>query len=86
MWDVGLMLGFGGIGYVMRKLEYSPAALVSGLVLGPLAENAFRQSLQISDGSHAIFFTRPLAAVLMLTAGMAVAWPLVSVLVRARGR
>jgi putative tricarboxylic transport membrane protein len=85
MWDVGLMLGFGGIGYVMRKLEYSPAALVSGLVLGPLAENAFRQSLQISDGSYAIFFTRPLAGVLMLAAGMAVAWPLLASWTGGRG-
>ena len=64
VWDVGLMLIFGVLGYVMRKLDYSPAALTLALVLGPLAERALRQSLIISDSGMAIFFQRPIAAVL----------------------
>lgn len=43
------MLVFGVLGYVMKKLDYSPAALTLALVLGPLAERALRQSLIISD-------------------------------------
>jgi putative tricarboxylic transport membrane protein len=72
MWDVGLLIVFGVIGYLMKKLDYSPAALVSALVLGPLAENALRQSLQISEGDFSIFVTRPIAAVLMAVAVLAV--------------
>jgi putative tricarboxylic transport membrane protein len=68
VWDVGLMLFFGVLGYVMRKLDYSPAALTLALVLGPLAERALRQSLIISDAGMAIFFQRPIAAVLTTAA------------------
>jgi putative tricarboxylic transport membrane protein len=55
------MLLFGVIGYVFKKLDYPAAPLVLALVLGDLAENALRQSLIISQGSLAIFFTRPIA-------------------------
>ena len=65
MHDVWLMLIFGVVGYLMRKLDYPMAPAVLAIVLGPLAEPALRQSLLISSGSFAIFFTRPFAAVIM---------------------
>jgi putative tricarboxylic transport membrane protein len=77
VWDVGQMLVFGALGYVMRKLDYSPAALTLALVLGPLAERALRQSLIISDSGVGIFFTRPIAAVLTALALLAIAVPAV---------
>ena len=80
LWDVGQMLVFGVIGYLMRKLDYSPAALVLALVLGPLAERALRQSLIISDAGVMIFFTRPISAVLIIAAIAAVAVPVVRAL------
>jgi putative tricarboxylic transport membrane protein len=80
LWDVGQMLVFGVVGYLMRKLGYSPAALVLALVLGPLAERALRQSLIISDAGAMIFFTRPIAAVLVVLALAAVAVPVVRAL------
>jgi putative tricarboxylic transport membrane protein len=75
VWDVGLMLIFGVLGYVMRKLDYSPAALTLALVLGPLAERALRQSLIISDAGMAIFFQRPISAVLTTAAILWVGLP-----------
>jgi len=75
VWDVGQMLVFGVLGYFMKKLGYSPAALVLALVLGPLAERALRQSLIISDAGLGIFFTRPISAVLMTLALLAIAVP-----------
>jgi putative tricarboxylic transport membrane protein len=77
LWDVGQMLVFGVVGYLMRKLGYSPAALVLALVLGPLAERALRQSLIISDSGVMIFFTRPISAVLVALSLAAVAVPIV---------
>ena len=77
LWDVGQMLVFGVLGYLMKKLGYSPAALVLALVLGPLAERALRQSLIISDSGLGILFTRPIAAVLTVAALAAVAIPVV---------
>ena len=68
MHDVWLMLIFGVVGYLMRKLDYPMAPAVLAIVLGPLAEPAFRQSLLISSGSFSIFFTRPFAAVIMTLA------------------
>ena len=75
LWDVGTMLVFGVIGYLMNKLGYSPAALVLALVLGPLAERALRQSLIISDAGMGIFFMRPISGVLMVLALLAIAFP-----------
>ncbi|MBM4442681.1 MAG: tripartite tricarboxylate transporter permease [Candidatus Rokubacteria bacterium] len=77
LWDVGQMLVFGVLGYLMRKLGYSPAALVLALVLGPLAERALRQSLIISDSGLLIFVTRPISGVLVTLALAAVAVPIV---------
>jgi putative tricarboxylic transport membrane protein len=76
VWDVGQMLVFGVVGYFMKKLGYSPAAMVLALVLGPLAERSLRQSLIISDAGIGIFFTRPISAVLMVLALAAIAVPL----------
>ena len=53
------MLAAGVIGFFMKLLGFSPAATVLALVLGPLAEEALRQSLTISRGSFAIFIERP---------------------------
>jgi putative tricarboxylic transport membrane protein len=63
--DVVVMLIFGLVGYVMKKFEYEGAPLILAFVLGPMMEQALRQSLLISHGSFAIFFTRPISAVAM---------------------
>src|SRR5256714_10757065 len=64
MIDVWYMLIFGVVGYVFKKLDYPLAPLVLALVLGDLAENALRQSLIMSQGSLAVFFSRPIACVI----------------------
>ena len=61
MHDVWLMLIFGVVAYLMRKLDYPMAPAVLAIVLGPLAEASMRQSLLISSGSFSIFFVRPIA-------------------------
>ena len=48
--DIVLMLGFGVVGYVMKKCNYPLAPMVLAIVLGDKAEEAFRQSLLISQG------------------------------------
>jgi len=59
MIETWLMLGAGVVGLFMKLLGFSPAATVLALVLGPLAEEALRQTLTISRGSFAIFIHRP---------------------------
>ena len=68
MHDVWLMVIFGIVGYLMRKLDYPLAPAVLAIVLGPLAEPALRQSLLIGNGSFEIFFTRPYSGPIMIAA------------------
>jgi putative tricarboxylic transport membrane protein len=81
IFDVGMLVVFGLLGYVMRKLDIPPAPLVLAFVLGPIAENAIRQSLLLSDNSPIIYLQRPISATLI---GLAVV--LLVVLAFGRGR
>ena len=75
--EMGLMLFFGGVGYLMKKFGYETPPLVLALVLGPLMENALRQSLSMSNGSAEIFFTRPISLIIMLLSLLLLVIPLV---------
>jgi putative tricarboxylic transport membrane protein len=68
VFDVVVMNIFGVIGYAFRKMEFEGAPLVLAFILGPMLENALRQSLVISYGSFLIFITRPIAAGFLLAA------------------
>jgi len=78
MFDVWLMMGFGVIGYVFKKLQYPMAPLVLALVLGDMAENAFRQSLLSSSGSMGVFFSNPLVGSITTLALIMLVWPAVT--------
>jgi putative tricarboxylic transport membrane protein len=66
--EILIMLIFGFIGYLARKFEFEAAPFLLALVLGPLLENNLRESLLISKGSSAIFFTRPISASVLAAA------------------
>ncbi|HLG44791.1 MAG TPA: tripartite tricarboxylate transporter permease [Reyranella sp.] len=63
--DVVLMMGFGVLGYLFKKLDYPLAPLVLAIVIGDKAEDAFRQSMLMSQGSLGIFVSNPLVATLV---------------------
>ena len=71
-----LMLGFGVLGWLMKRYDWSVAPMILGLVLGPMFENSLRQSLTLSHGSPTIFVTRPISAVLLALALIAVTAPI----------
>ncbi|MEI7670535.1 MAG: tripartite tricarboxylate transporter permease [Syntrophales bacterium] len=75
--DVYIMIFFGIIGYVLKKYEYEPAPFVLAFILGPMFENAFRQSLIISNGSPLIFLSRPIAAAFLLISLIILISPLI---------
>ena len=85
IFNVGVAIVFGGLGFVMRIYGYPAAPLVLALVLGPMLEKALRQSLQMSLGDMDIFVTRPVSAGILLAALLAVLYPMLSWL-RARRR
>ena len=59
--DIVIMLFFGALGYVFRKIEYEGAPFVLGVILGPLFEKTFTQSLIMANGNFTIFFRRPIS-------------------------
>ncbi len=61
VFDIGVMIIFGILGYLFRKTGYEGAPLVMAFVLGPMFEVNLRRSLLMSKGSFSIFFTRPIA-------------------------
>jgi putative tricarboxylic transport membrane protein len=77
LFDVWMMLGFGVLGYLMKKLRYPIVPLVLGLILGRLAENSLRQALTISGGSFSILFTRPISLLFIVVAILAYFSPLI---------
>jgi len=87
MLDVWLMLLFGVVGYVFKKLDYPLAPLVLALVLGDRAEDSFRQAMLISQGDLGIFFSNALVGGITALALAMLFWPLISqAIARLRGR
>ena len=76
--DVWLMLIFGVVGYVFKKLDYPMAPMVLALVLGDRAEDSFRQSMLMSGGGLDIFFSNYLVGGISGLALLLLVWPLIS--------
>jgi putative tricarboxylic transport membrane protein len=75
------MMGFGVLGYIFKKLDYPMAPMVLALVLGDRAEDSFRQSMLMSQGSVDIFFSNYLVAGISSLALLLLFWPLIGKLI-----
>lgn len=64
--DLWLMIGFGVIGYLFERFKFPIAPLVLGVILGPLAEAAFMNSMISFGNDWTVFFTRPIAGTVMV--------------------
>jgi putative tricarboxylic transport membrane protein len=82
VFDVGLMVAFGVVGYLMRKGGYPPAPLILAMILGPILERSLQQSLISSGGSTMIFIDKPISVVLLAGAAFLVLSPLLKIAVR----
>ena len=76
MFDVWMMLVFGVVGYLFKKLKYPLAPLVLALVLGDMAEASFRQAMLLSQGSLAIFWSNGLVGTIVALALLLLLSPL----------
>jgi len=74
--EVVIMLIFGVIGYLARKFDFNAAAIVLGLILGPIGERGLRRSLLISDGDPSILFSTSLCWILIALCVLGVLSPL----------
>ena len=66
--DVYAMALFGVVGYALVKLDFEPAPLLLGFVLGPMLEEFLRRAMLMSRGDFSVFVTEPISAVLLLLA------------------
>ena len=74
-WEIIMMLIFGVVGYLMKKLEYEPAPLILGFILGRLVEESVRQSLTLSRGDFAVFLRHPISCGALIMAFVLIALP-----------
>lgn len=83
--DVVFTLGFGVLGYYMRKYNIPVVPLILGLLLGDTVERSFFQSIQVFDEGMLIFLTRPISLILSLITVLIFVAPLISTHRRANG-
>jgi putative tricarboxylic transport membrane protein len=73
--DLVLLYGIGIIAMFMRRFDFPTAPVVIGMILGPMAEQALRQAMTISQGDWTTFFTRPISLSILLIALVALVGP-----------
>lgn len=78
IWDVGIAVLAGILGFAFNRFGFSLVTLVIGFLLGVRAEQSFVQSLQMSGGDYSIFVTRPVTVVLMLLSVLVLCLPLLT--------
>ncbi|MEP9367689.1 tripartite tricarboxylate transporter permease [Xanthobacter sp. VNH20] len=81
MFDIWLMLAFGVVGYVFKKLDYPLAPMVLALVLGDKAEDAFRQAMIGARGNMGVFWSNGLVGTITTLALLMLFWPVIMKLV-----
>jgi putative tricarboxylic transport membrane protein len=77
-YHVWVALGFGLFGWFCARTGVPTIPLILGLVMGDTLESSLRQALTVSEGSFAVFVTRPMSATMVAIAGVLLAWPLLA--------
>ncbi len=77
VFDIFVMIFFGVVGYFAKRLDFEPAPFILAVVLGPIFEEALRQSLTSSRGDLSIFFTRPISLGFLIIAILLVIFPFI---------
>lgn len=76
IFDVWCIIGFGLLGLLFKKIKVPTTPLIIGFILGTMAEENLRRALQASNGSIAVFFTRPISLFFLIIAFLSVAMTL----------
>ena len=84
LFDCGVALAAGLLGYVLLRFGWPVVSLVMGIVMGPILEDRLRQTLSLGDGSPAILLHRPIALGILLLAALIVVMPAIRKTLAAR--
>ncbi|MDD2447017.1 MAG: tripartite tricarboxylate transporter permease [Tissierellia bacterium] len=79
--DVLLMVIAGIFGFFFSKFGFNNAALILGLVLGPIIESNLRRAIMIEQGNFIPVFTKPITAVIVAISIVTLVWPLIKPLI-----
>jgi putative tricarboxylic transport membrane protein len=82
--DLVLLYVIGSIGYLMRRYDFPTGPVIIGVILGPLAEQNFRQAMTISAGDWTVFFSRGLSVSLLVLSALAIVGPFVYRFIKSR--
>jgi putative tricarboxylic transport membrane protein len=74
-WDVGMMVFFGVVGYLLRKFAFPASPFILAMILGPMLEKTLQQSLIASGGDFLTFVNRPISASLLAAAAFLILTP-----------
>jgi putative tricarboxylic transport membrane protein len=77
LFDAGVAVVMGILGYILLRLKWPIVNLVMGVVLGEIMENRLRETLSLGDGSLFILFERPICVFLMVLTGLIIFMPIV---------
>ncbi|MDU4960594.1 MAG: tripartite tricarboxylate transporter permease [Sporomusaceae bacterium] len=77
LFDIGMLLLFGLLGFILKIVDYSATPLLVGLVLGPVFEKGLRQGLMMGDGNPLFFLQRPISGTLFAIAAGIIVWIMV---------
>ncbi len=75
LFDMGLALFFGVVGYIARRTRYEVAAMLIGVVMGPLFEQYFLRSMRVGQGDLSILFSSTLGNIIWVMAALALLLP-----------
>ncbi len=84
--DIWIMLGFGLIGYILRRSGVPIGTVVLGFILAPIAESQLRNGLMLYNGAILPLFTRPIALTFVIASIAMLAWPLLGRLIQGPSR
>jgi putative tricarboxylic transport membrane protein len=82
--DLWLIIGFGILGYGFERLKFPVAPLVLGVILGPIAEEAFMNTMISFSNDWTVFFTRPISGTIVALIIIVLLLPFVQRLIRSR--
>ena len=84
VFDIYSMIFFGIVGYLARKFEFEAAPFILAVVLGPMMEKAFRQSLIMFQGDLSVFIRRPISGAIFGIAVILLGLPLITGTIKRR--
>ena len=82
IFDVGLVVIFGIIGFFMEKAEIPLSPFILGLILGPMVEENLRVGMLKTDGNFIPFLTRPISFTLFIILVLLYVWDPVLIIIK----